>query len=143
MNFSLITFLDILLWHLNWDRLYIYWNKLHIKIIQVITFYMFQRPWPSMSTSKDASRISKGVLIVMFLIIVLLICFTDVRVYGHPMFITWDDAQVFIYDKPKFSLNTNSHFRWYMNSDDKGLPNVFFMGTENSKTLGCRGSRGR
>ena len=42
----------------------------------------------------------------MFLIIVLLICFTEVRVYGHPMFITWDDAQVFIYDKPKFHKMT-------------------------------------
>ena len=59
-----------------------------------------------MSTSKDASKISKGVLIVMFLKIVLLICFTEVRVYGHPMFITWDDAQVFIYDKPKFHKMT-------------------------------------
>ena len=59
-----------------------------------------------MSTSKDAAKISKGVLIVMFLIIVLLICFTEVRVYGHPMFITWDDAQVFIYDQPKFDKMT-------------------------------------
>jgi hypothetical protein len=55
-----------------------------------------------MCTSKDASQISKGVLIVMFLIIVLLICFTEIRVFGNPMFITWDDAQVFIYNKPKF-----------------------------------------
>ena len=59
-----------------------------------------------MSTSKDASKISKGVLIAMLLIIALLICFTEVRVYGHPMFITWDDAQVFIYDKPKFDKMT-------------------------------------
>ena len=59
-----------------------------------------------MSTSKDASKISKGVLIVMFLIIVLLICFAEIRVYGHPMFITWDDAQVFIYDKQKFDKMT-------------------------------------
>ena len=59
-----------------------------------------------MCTSKDASKISKGVSIVMFLIIVLLICFTEVRVYGNFMFITWDDAQVFIYDKPKFHKMT-------------------------------------
>ena len=64
-----------------------------------------------MSTSKDAAKISKGVLIVMFLIIVLLICFTEVRVYGHPMFITWDDAQVFIYDKAKFDKMT-ANSRW-------------------------------
>ena len=67
---------------------------------------MFRHPLTSMSTSKDTSNISKGVLIVMFLIIVLLICFTEVRVYGHPMFITWDDAQVFIYDKQKFDKMT-------------------------------------
>ena len=24
-----------------------------------------------------------------------------------------------------YSLNTNSHFRWYMNSDGYGLPNFF------------------
>ena len=67
-----------------------------------------------MSTSKDASKISKGVLIVMFLIIVLLTCFTEVRVYGHPMFITWDDAQVFIYDKPTFDkMTANSHWPKY------------------------------
>ena len=69
-----------------------------------------------MSTSKDTSNISKGVLIVMFLIIVLLICFTEVRVYGHPMFITWDDAQVFIYDKPKFDKMTA---QWDWNSETK------------------------
>ena len=69
-----------------------------------------------MSTSKDSSKISKGVLIVMLLIIVLLICFTEVRVYGHPMFITWDDAQVFIYDKPKFDKMTA---QWDWNSETK------------------------
>ena len=42
----------------------------------------------------------------MFLIIVFLICFTEVRVYGNSMFLTWDDAQVFIYDKPKFHKMT-------------------------------------
>ena len=58
-----------------------------------------------MCTSKDASKVSKGVVIVMFLIIVLLMCFTEVRVYYHEynsLFITWNDAQVFIYDKLKF-----------------------------------------
>ena len=59
-----------------------------------------------MCSSKDASRISKGVLIVMFLVIVLLICFTEVRVYGNPMFSIWDDAQVFIYDKPNYDKMT-------------------------------------
>ena len=77
---------------------------------------MFRHPLTSMSTSKDTSNISKGVLIVMFLIIVLLICFTEVRVYGHPMFITWDDAQVFIYDKPKFDKMTA---QWDWNSETK------------------------
>ena len=40
------------------------------------------------------------------------------------------------------SLNTNSPFRWYMNSDGYGIPNVFFMRTEYSKTHGCREPRG-
>ena len=52
----------------------------------------------------------------MFLIIVLLICLNEVRVYGHPMFITWDDAQVFIYDKPKFDKMTA---QWDWNSETK------------------------
>ena len=72
-----------------------------------------------MSTSKDAAKISKGVLIVMFLIIVLLICFTEVRVYGNSLFTIWDDAQVLIYNKPKFqtknpsSKNVRDNFRWF------------------------------
>ena len=45
----------------------------------------------------------------MFLIIVFLICFTEVRhavILPDDMFITWDDAQVFIYDHPKFDKMT-------------------------------------
>ena len=45
----------------------------------------------------------------MFLIIVFLICFTKVRVYGNPMFVTWNDAQVFIYDKAKFHKMTEEN----------------------------------
>ena len=47
--------------------------------------------------SKERSKISKG---VMFLIIAILVIFTEVC--GNPLFVTWKHAQVFIYDKPKF-----------------------------------------
>ena len=58
----------------------------------------------------------------MFLIIVpLIICFTEVRVYGNPMFETWDDAQVFIYDKPKFHKMTAE------SKQVKNLRKTFFL----------------
>jgi hypothetical protein len=40
------------------------------------------------------------------------------------------------------SRNTNSPFRWFWILTVRVYP-MFFMGTEYSKTLGCRGSRGR
>ena len=45
----------------------------------------------------------------MFLIIVFLICFTEFGVYGNPMFVTWNDAQVFIYNKAKFHKMTEEN----------------------------------
>ena len=48
-------------------------------------------------TSKEGSKISIG---VMFLIIAILVIFTEVC--GNPLFVTWKHAQVFIYDNPKF-----------------------------------------
>ena len=49
---------------------------------------------------------------VMFLIIVFLICFTEVRhsvILPDDMFIAWDDAQVFIYDQQDFHKMTEKN----------------------------------
>ena len=59
---------------------------------------------------------------VMFLIIVFLICFTEVRhavILPDDMFITWDDAQVFIYDKQDFHKMTEEN--------KQVIPNTAFL----------------